>query len=302
MKLNFSSIDIIFTAYIALTALLLLSFNSQLEAIGSHLAVRAFIVLFIIALLQIETKWIKSKLFQFIRHAYPLLFITYFYTETDYLNNIFFPNLDEIVIAWEHSLFEGMPSISFYRNLPQTWFSELMNMGYASYYFLITACILIIFIKQQKQYERAVFIILNAFLIYYLVFILFPVSGPQYHLEAPLNTIANSGFFRSLVLFAEGLGEAPTAAFPSSHVGIAVVVQLLLVKSHKTAFYTILPFSILICFSTVYIKAHYAVDVLAGLISGIILFWVSSLSYKFISQRNNNKYINKKKDLIICNN
>ena len=47
-------------------------------------------------------------------------------------------------------------------------------------------------------------------------------------------------------------------------------------KSHnKTLFFTLLPFALLIFFATVYIRAHYAIDVIAGLIAGIVLylFW-----------------------------
>ena len=34
------------------------------------------------------------------------------------------------------------------------------------------------------------------------------------------------------------------------------------------------PFYVLLCFSTVYLQAHYAIDALAGLVSGTLLFAV----------------------------
>jgi membrane-associated phospholipid phosphatase len=34
-----------------------------------------------------------------------------------------------------------------------------------------------------------------------------------------------------------------------------------------------LPFYVLLCLSTVYIMAHYVVDVIAGLVTGTLFFW-----------------------------
>jgi membrane-associated phospholipid phosphatase len=36
---------------------------------------------------------------------------------------------------------------------------------------------------------------------------------------------------------------------------------------------TVLPFYVLMCFSTVYIYAHYAIDAIAGLLTGIMLYF-----------------------------
>ena len=45
----------------------------------------------------------------------------------------------------------------------------------------------------------------------------------------------------------------------------------------------LLPFFILLCLSTVYIQAHYAIDAIAGLITGVAfyyLFWWMSRNWK----------------------
>ena len=68
------------------------------------------------------------------------------------------------------------------------------------------------------------------------------------------------------------------AAFPSSHVGVTFVVMLLAwhFKLRKL-FWALLPFAVLMFFSTVYIFAHYAIDALAGLLSGL-LCWILLLT------------------------
>ena len=76
-------------------------------------------------------------------------------------------------------------------------------------------------------------------------------------------------------------GERPTAAFPSSHVGVTTVVMLLALRTRsKGLIFTILPFYILMCLSTVYIYAHYAIDAIAGLLTGILLYFALKAIWK----------------------
>ena len=143
------------------------------------------------------------------------------------------------------------------------------------------------------------FVMLASFFAYYVIFILLPVTGPQfYYLAVGTEKIAagifpnlgdwflthsermaapgwSEGFFYHLLDLTHDAGERPTAAFPSSHVGVTTVVVLLALRTRsKGLVLTILPFYLLMCLSTVYIYAHYAIDALAGLITGIIAYFV----------------------------
>ena len=95
------------------------------------------------------------------------------------------------------------------------------------------------------------------------------------HTEALTIPGWNEGFFYNFVAGAHATGERPTAAFPSSHVGITSILMLLAWHSkNKKLFFGILPFYILMCFATVYIQAHYVIDVFAGWISAITIYSV----------------------------
>jgi membrane-associated phospholipid phosphatase len=81
------------------------------------------------------------------------------------------------------------------------------------------------------------------------------------------------GFWYYMLDLTHDAGERPTAAFPSSHVGVTTVVMLLAFRTRsKGLIFTILPFYILMCLSTVYIYAHYAIDAIAGLVTGCLLY------------------------------
>ena len=109
-----------------------------------------------------------------------------------------------------------------------------------------------------------------------------PAVGPQFYFPFPYNQIEAHGIFGKLIKFIQENAEVPTGAFPSSHVGIMFVLLIQLYKYHRILFFIYLPFTILLYFSTVYIKAHYFVDVAAGIVSAIFIFIVVKYFYQKI--------------------
>ena len=83
------------------------------------------------------------------------------------------------------------------------------------------------------------------------------------------------GLFYRLVEDAKDAGERPTAAFPSSHVGISTVCMLLAIHTRKKwLVYSILPIYLFLCMATVYIQAHYLIDAIAGMVSAVVIYFV----------------------------
>ena len=150
-------------------------------------------------------------------------------------------------------------------------------------------------------------LILISFFIYYLIFIFVPVAGPQFYFQAIGLDAAASGQFPSigtyfsshtemlpspgdpdglfcrLVASAHEAGERPTAAFPSSHVGISTIVMILARLHVPRLTWFLLPFYVLLCCATVYIQAHYLIDAIAGLITApLVLALAGWINSKFI--------------------
>ena len=95
-----------------------------------------------------------------------------------------------------------------------------------------------------------------------------------------LPSPGTDGFFRELVESAQESGERPTAAFPSSHVGISTVLMTILWKdNHRRLWLAMLPLYVLLCGATVYIEAHYFVDVVGGLLTAFLFYWGSNRLY-----------------------
>jgi membrane-associated phospholipid phosphatase len=85
---------------------------------------------------------------------------------------------------------------------------------------------------------------------------------------------------------AQHIGETETGAFPSSHVGMSVIFLILSYKYLRKAFWIILLPVILLWFATVYIKAHYLIDVLGGFVSAPLIYFIT---VKLYARINNHK-------------
>jgi membrane-associated phospholipid phosphatase len=242
------------------------------------------------------------------RIGVQLALLSWWYPDTYELNKIL-PNLDYLFAGYEQQLFGCQPALLFPEAITNPVFSELMHLGYASYFPLIAVVTLFYFFWRYSEFNRAVFFILASFFLYYVIFIFLPVTGPQYYYEAVgLGKIAqgifpnlhdyfathdepmtmpgySDGFFYQCVASAHATGERPTAAFPSSHVGITTILLFLVWRTkNRLLFFGILPFYVLMCMATVYIRAHYAIDVIGGWVSAVI-FYVLLQSFWVLSKR-----------------
>ena len=300
------AIEWIILGYMVLTLLLALFMSTKIHDINPMIWGRFRTVMMMLGL-WVVYRLIPCRFTMFARIVLQLLLLGIWYPETFEFNR-HFPNLDHLFATHEQSLCGCQPALLFSQAIAHPVFSELMHLGYSSYFPLIAIVTLFYFFKRYEQFLRAEFILLGAFYIYYVIFIFLPVTGPQYYyLAAGFDQIAqgvfpdmgnyfathmekattpgwSNGFFYSLVEGMHDAGERPTAAFPSSHVGITTILMFLAWRTHcKPLFWGMMPFYVLMCFATVYIQAHYVIDVIAGWISAIIIYAVLLfLSKKFV--------------------
>lgn len=282
--------------YLVITLLLMFFTYTKLHNPESMLFGRIRIVAMTFALWLVYRMW-PCRLTHFARIVAQMALLSWWYPDT-YEFNRMFPNLDHIFASWEQQMFGCQPSLVFAPNFSHPIVSELMNMGYAAYFPMIAVVTLFYFFCRYAEFGRATFVILASFFTYYIIYIALPVTGPQYYYHAAgIDEIArgifpnvhdwfathddclsnpgcSDGFFYNMVANAHNAGERPTAAFPSSHVGVSTILMLLAWRAGNKRLLALLsPFYVLLCLSTVYIYAHYAIDVLGGWLTAVAFFY-----------------------------
>lgn len=297
VKKGLLAVEWIAIGYLLLTLLMMAVLWDKL--VSPEQMIKGRITFVLVTLAAWGVYWLKPcRLTMFLRIAVQMVFLSWWYPDTYELNRTL-PNLDHVFAGCEQAVFDCQPALLFAQKAPWGWFSELMCMGYISYFPMMTILLIYYFFYRYNEFLKAAFVLLGAFFIFYVIFIFLPVTGPQfYYLAVGPEKIAagvfpnlgdwflthsermaapgwTDGFFYHILEMAHNAGERPTAAFPSSHVGITTVVMLLAHHAHcRKLVLGMLPFYILMCLSTVYILAHYAIDALTGLFTGVVLYFV----------------------------
>lgn len=301
-QIGFWAVEKLNLIYSFLTTLLIIIFYNRLAEPQTMFFARFFILVGTFAVIYLYTKF-PSRATVYLRIFFQMSLLSYWYPETFEFNRMF-PNLDHLFASLDFNLFGCQPAIVFEQVCSSDFWREAFNMGYWLYYPMILVISTYYFFARPKEVERCTFIILSSFFIYYFIYMFLPVAGPQFYFPVigedaaavgccpeignyfslhPEITIAQEGkggLFTELVCMAQSAGERPTAAFPSSHIGVTTIIVLLAYRANRKLFAIMFPIYLLLCCATVYIKAHYLVDAIAGVVTGVLFYWITAWVYR----------------------
>ncbi len=278
-NLSLNATDRVTVLYSLIVAIFTLVFRAKIAAYGYHLAFNLSAILLVLLLCLGRGSSLRKTgtairgmsvpaILRILSLWYPLILYSFFYYQTGLINTVVVPRfLDSFFLNLDVRLFGEFPGFYLSGTHGNAFLDELFHFFYFSYYLIIPLTFLLLYRKDTKLFESFVFQISSLFYVCYIIFIFLPVEGPiplrnEYYLQ--------HGLFRSIVDFIWAKGETPGSAFPSSHVAVAFLVAWWGSKHFKKlrVFYwlTFLFLSI----ATVYCMFHYAVDVIGGLLLGVL--------------------------------
>lgn len=307
-------IERIMFCYSTLTLILLCLFHDMIvnpvSPLGWHNAwapvVWRLILMGITVVLWLFYRRFPCKATYVVRVYFQLAMLAFWYPDIYNIAQLM-TNYDYFFASLDQFFFGFQPALKFSEWLSGTFWSELFYMGYFSYYLMLIAVTLWVTIKNYRRFDKITTIIFCSFILFYCIYLFLQSAGPQFyfqrigldnveagvyprvgdyfrfHPELIHKDTIPTGLFAWLVESAQK-SEYPIAAFPSSHVGLSTIMIWLAYKMSRRLAIWMLPFYIILCFSTVYIGAHYAVDVFAGWITALIVYHLSLAIYqtKFI--------------------
>ena len=229
-----------------------------------------------------------------LRWLYPLLLLLPLHYEIELVGALFHGGVvyDDLVKVWDRWLFRGHPHRYLADQLPGPWWRELFHLLYITYYFIVLGGFLYAWqrgresgvrggMKISPDFPRYAFVFFGAFLTYMLIFILFPVVGP---LDDRFLRFYGHGLLGPFIDLLYAAGDSAGGALPSSHVGEAVVVYLLLRPRSPAVRAVSIAVIMGLAVSTVYGSFHYGIDVVAGLLTGPLFYFFWNRLYRRLSR------------------
>lgn len=263
------AVDYLVLAYLAATAVVALT---SLTGMGIGIAALHAIGMGLIwwaAALPLPS----HRLALFFRLFYPVALTPLLYMELAPLNQVHVAGyFDAVVMQWEEALFGSQLAMSFSEWYSSLWFSEMLHLGYFSYYFIVPGAAATAFLlKGPRALERASFTIALAFFICYLCFSVFPVAGPRYDFPQISGAAADGRMFALVHAILES-GSSKGTAFPSSHVAATLSAWFATGRESKRVFWIMAPFAVSLTLGTVFGRFHYGIDATVGLMVAIVAY------------------------------
>jgi membrane-associated phospholipid phosphatase len=200
--------------------------------------------------------------------VYPAIALAVFWGELGALQALRnLPPHDDLIRRLDLALFGVHWQDVWMIAMPQAWLSELMHFGYFLYYLLLVIPpVAVLLLRGRDAFRSVALAVMVTYLSCFLIYLAFPVYGPRAMAGGELVS-APAGLFHTLVEGARDAGDSLGTAFPSSHVAGAVTMAWVAWRWLPRAWaLAISAAALMVTFSTVYTRNHYAVDALAGLL------------------------------------
>lgn len=216
-----------------------------------------------------------SKFWHFWRHWYPHLFFLFCFEELGRLVHLVDPGWqDGKLIAFDRWLTGVNPSL-WSEHLARPALTEFMEFSYFTYFvYLVILGGVLYFERDREAYWSVMTYSAIGYVFGYVIAMLFPAESPWFTLAGQWHGQLTGGPFTALIALIEKYGRVRGAAFPSQHVAGAMAALCGAWRHRRWLFWIFLPFVACMCVSTVYVRNHYVADVLGGMVTGTLGYFL----------------------------
>ncbi len=276
--LSLRAVDVVVISFAIVLNTLNIVFYQRVDNWLVHVTLNTFVSGLIILLAYLD-KYRGNILWQQLHYWYPvpLIFAVFkqFYFLVKPIRGV---DYDDALIEIDRFMFGGDPTI-FLNQYSHPVLTELLQIVYATFFFLpVILGINLLLNDKEKEFHFMTSAVVLGFFLSYIGYLLVPAIGPRFTLhDFDLKNIELPGLFltnylREIVNAGESIpaGTLNPAevvqrdVFPSGHTQMTLIVMYLSVKFKSCFRYFFLVNGSLLIFSTVYLRYHYVIDVMAG--------------------------------------
>ena len=296
------STDGLLISFWCLLSLISIIFNSRIP--GWWLIVLAdFAACSMASALALCAKSGGSRVLQWVHDwaAFPLVVFTY--------KQVYFmispihqgKDYDEVLLALDRWLLRGH-SIEWLAGLANPWLTEALQIAYSLFYVFFIAVGLELYRKKDlSSFRYFRFTVVYGFFLSYAAYFFMPAVGPRFALfdfsriDTDLPGLSLTPALRWFVNIFESIpsGASNTVAlasaqrdvFPSGHTMMTVVAILMAYRYKLRVRHWVFGVGMMLIFSTVYLRYHYFVDLLAGAFLVLPCILTSNKVYRLLGSR-----------------
>ena len=277
---RFWVVDKVVLSYLALTGALIVIYWNQVPTAGFWVAVHIACAVLVVAAVKLPGR--VSRVF---RHWYPLLYVSICYREMSILIPAIRRDDADLWLAHlDYGFWHANPTVWLER-IQSRPLTEFLQIVYSLFIPAVISVAVIFWLRRKyESFRYYAFLIATGFLASYIGYFIVPARGPRFILRdlqhVPLQGLWLFGLLQSTL---DRLESAAYDCFPSGHTELAILAWWGSRQLSRPV--TILYFGYALCimFSTVYLRYHYTVDILAGAFLALILILSLPALYRKLS-------------------
>lgn len=276
------AVDKIILAYGAAACALIIGFYPHIPGAAVLLALHAVAVLLWALAVRNPSAWSSG-----FRHWYALPYVAACYKEAAILiPALGRPNRDQWLANLDLRIWGAHPTVWLER-VSTPLVTEYLQIVYSL--FVPAVLLVAALLWQRREYAKFryyAFLTALGFLVSYIGYYLVPARGPRFLLadlqQAPLRGL---WLFQPLQAILDRLESVHYDAFPSGHAELTIIAWWGSRLLSKRLFRAYSVYAVFLILATVYLRYHYVVDVLAGMLTAGMLIALSPALYRTLSPR-----------------
>jgi membrane-associated phospholipid phosphatase len=193
--------------------------------------------------------------------------------------------VDGLLLGWDRALVGETPSVAWEPWL-QPWLEDLAMAGYLFFFYYLIAGPGHYCLRDVPLFRKCVVGLFTMYGLAFLGYTVMPAGGPHRYLT--FTTPLHGPWLLDWALRPVNRGSNSVDVFPSVHLAASLYLLMFDWKHWRRRFWLVLLPCLLLCFSTLYLRFHYFVDLLAGVVVALAGWWVAE-KYENASKRTNQK-------------
>jgi len=291
--------DWYFLGMIAIYTIILAVFHTQIPNAGMFFMQNVFLSITIISIATLG-KYKAGNIFVNIHRYYHLPIIYVIFMQVFVYISIVNPHDYDITLAsWDRAIFGGNPT-EFLQNISTPALTEFLQIAYVLFYFHAFAQSIELNIRGlYEEAESVTRKIVFGFLLSYVMYFFMPAIGPRFSVHeygsifSDLPGLWVTDALRTIIDTGDGFRDKTMDAalqlhrncMPSGHTMMTLMNMILAFRYRSKLRWVFFVMGLSLMFATVYLRYHYVVDVLAGIILAFVALGLESSIYSILTSK-----------------
>jgi len=282
--------DSLTVAFTGIMILFLTLYYSRFPLGGQLIAAFTGLSLLALFISTARRRWGGVKTVRLLCDFSPIFFINIIYQLLGKITPYLRPDADDLLNRIDLSIFGVYPTVWLER-FYSPWIADILSLAYVSYYFMPLALIVVLYFSgRHEEFSLTVNTLLLGYYICFVGYIFMPAIGPRFTL-ASLQQIPLTGgvILDTIANTLNSLEGNQRDCFPSGHTQTILITLWFALRYRRPMFRVCLPIGITLIISTVYLRFHYVIDVIAGFVAAFITIVIGEWLYRWSLKKSDNE-------------